>query len=89
MARVIFFKKLIFIRHLVEKRPEINPLHFLTNILGMAIFPFIAQPIFIATSIIDTEQFKALIEERKALIPVRVAGMLDIFCLEQIGRVIM
>jgi AcrR family transcriptional regulator len=70
-------KDSILIRQLMEKRPEINPLHFITNILGMAIFPFIAQPIFLSTSIMDAQQFNMLMEERKALIPVWAGAMLD------------
>jgi AcrR family transcriptional regulator len=71
-------KDSILIRQLIEKRPAINPLHFITNILGMAIFPFIAQPIFLSTAIMDARQFKVLMTERKTLIPVWVNGMLEI-----------
>lgn len=70
-------KDSVLIRQLIEKRPAINPLHFMTNILGMAIFPFLAQPIFLSTSIMDARQFKFLMAERKMLIPVWVSAMLE------------
>ena len=34
-----------FVRQLHERRPDINPLHFLMNLLGMSVFPFIMKPI--------------------------------------------
>src|SRR6516225_5593428 len=28
-----------------QRRPDLNPLHFLMNVLGLAVFPFVARPI--------------------------------------------
>jgi len=65
-----------FVKQLQEKRPDINPLHFLMNILGMTVFPFIAMPAFDAIGIIPKKDFEALIKERKKLIPIWVKAML-------------
>ena len=69
-------RNISFIKQLKEKRPDINPVHFLMNILGMTVFPFIAMPAFETTGIINKNEFEALIKERKNLIPVWVKAML-------------
>ena len=58
-----------FIQQLKEKRPDINPLHFLMNTLGMTLFPFIARPVFQAIGATDTTHFNKMMEDRKSLIP--------------------
>ncbi|GAA4315672.1 TetR/AcrR family transcriptional regulator [Compostibacter hankyongensis] len=64
------------VTQLKKARPDINPLHFLANILGMVLFPFIAQPVFVAALALDARQFKQMMEERKQLIPAWVKAML-------------
>ena len=64
------------IKQLAEKRPDINPLHFLMNILGMTVFPFIMKPVFHASAVLNEKNFSARMEERKALIPKWVNAML-------------
>jgi AcrR family transcriptional regulator len=67
-----------FFKQLTEARPDIHPLHFLLNILGMTVFPFIAMPAFDAIGIINKNNFTSLIQERKKLIPVWVKAMLAV-----------
>jgi AcrR family transcriptional regulator len=64
------------IKQLAEKRPDIHPLHFLMNILGMTVFPFIMKPVFHASAVLNEKNFAARMEERKALIPKWVNAML-------------
>jgi hypothetical protein len=66
-----------FIRQLKEKRPDINPLHFLMNMMSMTLFPFIAMPVFKAIGAADENQFKAMMNDRKALIPFWIKAMLN------------
>lgn len=68
--------KVSFIKQLQEKRPDINPVHFLMNILGMTVFPFIASPAFGVIGILNKNDFKTIIEERKKLIPLWVKAAL-------------
>lgn len=79
-ASKIDLKKLIqqsvLVKQLKEKRPDINPLHFLQNTLGMTIFPFISSPVFINAGVVDEKQFTALMEERKQLIQIWIKAML-------------
>ncbi len=67
-----------FIVQLREKRPDINPFHFLLNILGMTIFPFIASPVIASIPLIQQQGAKHMMEERRALIPVWIKAMLEI-----------
>lgn len=69
-------KRSSFLQQLAVKRPDINPFHFLLNILGMTVFPFIAQPVFQAVAVADEQQFALMMEERKKLIPVWIKAML-------------
>lgn len=55
---------------------EPNLLHMVLNVIGLVIFPFIAQPILIALNKIDNEQYKVLMLERKKLIPQWIKAML-------------
>jgi len=64
------------VRQLQEKRPDINPLHFVVNILGMCVFPFVGKAVFFASAAANGEQFDAMMQERKQLIPVWVKAML-------------
>ena len=66
----------VLVKQLKEKKPDINPLHFLQNTLGMTLFPFISSPVFINAGVVDEKQFAALMEERKQLIPVWIKAML-------------
>jgi len=45
-------------------------------VISLVIFPFIAQPIFTALSRTDKEAYKALMLERKKLIPQWIKAML-------------
>jgi AcrR family transcriptional regulator len=57
-----------FVRQLLEKRPDIFPLHYIINILSMSIFPFIVKPVLESTGVINSNQLNAFTEERKTLI---------------------
>ncbi len=65
-----------FIQQLKEKRPDLNPIHFLMNILGMTIFPFVAKPAFSLIAATTKSELDAVLKERKKLIPVWVKAML-------------
>lgn len=65
-----------FIRQLKEKRPDLNPIHFLMNILGMTIFPFVAKPAFSMIAATTKSELDSVLKERKKLIPIWVKAML-------------
>ena len=55
---------------------EPNLMHTVLNVISLVIFPFIAQPIFTALSRTDKEAYKALILQRKTLIPQWIKAIL-------------
>ncbi len=75
IANSIFFEQH---REAVElgKITEPNPLHFLMNLLGLIIFPFIAKPMLMAINDLKTPEFNLLMQERKKLIPIWVKAMI-------------
>ena len=68
--------KISFIKQLKERRPDINPMHFFMNILGMTVFPFVAKPALELIAATNKNQLEAMLQERKKLIPVWVKAML-------------
>ncbi|WP_250255357.1 TetR/AcrR family transcriptional regulator [Chryseobacterium sp. Marseille-Q3244] len=59
-----------------EEVTEPNPLQFLMNVMGLVIFPFIAQPLITSISKIDNQQFSQMMQKRKKLIPVWIKAMM-------------
>lgn len=55
---------------------ESNPLHFLMNLMGLVIFPFIASPFYKKIGKLNEQQFNTLMEERKLLVPVWIHAIL-------------
>lgn len=71
------FKNSSIIKQIKERRPDLNPLHFLVTFLGMTIFPFVAKPVLTAFEIIDDKEFQNFVEERRKLIPVWIKLILN------------
>lgn len=70
-----------FMRQLAEaaKRGEIKPIepfHFVANLMGLTVFPFIGRPLIQRVSGVNNEDFTRLIQERKKLIPQWIKAML-------------
>lgn len=58
------------------KNPEVNPVHFIMNLMGMSVFPFLSKPVFMASQVVDENSFKALMDERRKLIPIWMNAIL-------------
>jgi hypothetical protein len=58
------------------KIAPIHPLNLMLNIIGLTIFPFIGRPIFQNDKGLSMEQFQALMQERKKMIPVWIRAIL-------------
>lgn len=76
-------KKSFFVQQFMEaaiagKVPPINPIHFFLNLMGLVVFPFLAQPMLMASSGLSEKQFIEIIEERKRLIPLWIKEMLKV-----------
>jgi len=69
-------KESAFVKQLMERRSDINPMHFIINLLGMNLFPFVAKPVF--QPILGSEDFyRQMMVQRKKLIPAWMKLMLD------------
>ena len=55
---------------------EPNPLHFLMNLMGLVVFPFISSPMIKKIGKLNDRGFEKLMQERKLLIPVWMKAML-------------
>lgn len=54
---------------------ESNPLHFIMNLMGLVVFPFIAKPIIMGSKNLEISQFHDLMQERKKKIPIWIKMM--------------
>jgi hypothetical protein len=71
----------VFIKQFKErakkgKITESNPLHFIMNLLGLVVFPFMGSPTLKKVGKLNDRQFNQLMQERKKLIPDWVNAML-------------
>src|SRR4030095_2369850 len=57
------------------KIPPIHPLHFIMNLMGMIVFPFIASPILKNIGGLNQEEFIGLMQRRKIYIPLWIESM--------------
>ena len=58
--------------------PPINPIHFMVNLVGLVVFPFIAQPMISAGVGIPKDNYFEILQERRRLIPLWIASMLSV-----------
>lgn len=65
-----------FFKQLQARRPDINPIHFLFNALGLIIFPFIGKPLLQLVTGVEPQEIHAVMDERKVLIKTWVEAML-------------
>lgn len=57
---------------------EPNPLHFLMNLMGLIVFPFIAKPLIMGGNEMKAQEFDSLMQERKKRIPVWIKAMMTV-----------
>ena len=66
----------VFVKQLIARRSDINPFHFLMNLLGMNLFPFVAKPV-LQPIVGNEEMYRQLMEQRKKLVPAWMRLILD------------
>jgi len=74
-------RKIVFAMQWMEfaaknKVSGINPIHFLMNLMGLIVFPFIASPLIRNRTGMSLDEYKQLMMERKKLIPVWIKQMI-------------
>jgi len=53
-----------------------NPFHFMANLAGLTIFPFIGKPVLQRVTHVNDEEFRSFMEERKKLVPLWIRAIL-------------
>ena len=66
-----------FFKQLKARRPDVNPIHFVFNILGLIIFPFIGKPLLQLIIGVKPAEIHMLMNERKTHIKIWVEAMLN------------
>ena len=56
---------------------QIEPFHFMANLVGLTVFPFVGKPILLRVTHSQESQFKGFMEERKKLVPIWLKAMLQ------------
>jgi AcrR family transcriptional regulator len=59
------------------KIPPVDPFHFIANLVGLTVFPFVSKPILQRVTNVNDEQFNALMQERKRLVPIWLKAILN------------
>ena len=65
------------IKQIQEKKPDMNPYHFLINFLSMTVFPFVGKPVLQSFELMDDIEFLEFVHERKTLVPLWIKMMLN------------
>ena len=55
----------------------IDPFHFMANLVGLTVFPFVGKPILQRVTKTNDRQFQAFMEERKKLVPIWIRAILQ------------
>ncbi|GAA4836772.1 TetR/AcrR family transcriptional regulator [Algivirga pacifica] len=58
--------------------PPLNPTHFILNLIGLTVFPFISKPMVQVTMGTSDQAFQDMVEERKRLVPLWIKSMMTV-----------
>lgn len=58
-----------FIKQIRKRRPDLHPVQFLLNLLGLTIFPFLVKPVLQQSGLLNERSFRTEMGIRKELIP--------------------
>src|SRR5580658_2622576 len=73
-ARSQFFKDLQEAKK--TGKTALDPFHFVANLVGLTVFPFVGRPVLQRVTGVSDKQFDALMQERKKLVPQWIKMML-------------
>jgi AcrR family transcriptional regulator len=60
-----------------EGKTNLEPFHFVANLVGLTVFPFIGRPILQRVTGVTDEQFEQYMQDRKELVPIWIEAMLN------------
>jgi AcrR family transcriptional regulator len=59
------------------KIAQIDPFHFIANLVGLTVFPFIGKPLLQRVTGINDQQFNDYMEQRKQLVPLWIGAIMQ------------
>jgi AcrR family transcriptional regulator len=59
-----------------EGKTDLEPFHFVANLVGLTVFPFIGRPILQRVTGVTDDQFEQYMQDRKELVPIWIRAML-------------
>lgn len=78
---ILPFEKILnnsyLMKQIKERKPDVNPFHFLLNFLSMTVFPFLGKPILQSFDLMNDAEFQKFVEERKTMVPMWIKMMLN------------
>ncbi len=72
-----YFVKQLAALH-TEGKMKFHPVNIMMNMIGMIIFPFLARPLLLRSGALGDAEFRAIVEERKKLIPLWLTQIIHI-----------
>jgi len=71
-----FAKQLMALQE--EGKIQFHPVNVMMNTISMVVFPFLMRPLILRSGALDSEGFIKIVKERKKLIPVWMAGIMNL-----------
>jgi AcrR family transcriptional regulator len=65
-----------FVKQIKKKRPDLHPIQFLMNLLGLVVFPFVMKPVLEQSGLLTEKAFLSQMILRKEMIPKWVKAFL-------------
>ena len=62
----------------LEGKIKFHPINIMMNMIGMIVFPFLPRPLLLKSGALKEDEFRRIVEERKKLIPVWMAGIMNL-----------
>lgn len=60
-----------------EGKTNLEPFHFVANLVGLTVFPFVGRPILQRVTGVTDDQFDQYMQDRKEMVPVWIKAMLN------------
>ena len=67
---------------------KVDPIHFVTNVLSVIVFPFMCSPIIMKIENLSKKDFNIMMNERKKLIPAWIIQMLSLIHISEPTRLV-
>lgn len=64
------------IRQIAERKPDLNPMQFIMNLLSLMHFPYVVAPVMAKAGFASEDQFTAMLRDREKLVPLWIKCML-------------